>query len=99
MEIQEEDTLCVLHIEKVNEREHAGNWIVTVYGESCDKSRKKRQAEGLGEPTDTDTDTPLEPRAAAGASLTVKNSGDLGCKPQARYRVKDIMIMINLFQL
>ena len=45
MSLKDEDTLCVLEVDPVDERDHGGYWTVVVYGESCAKDRKKRGAE------------------------------------------------------
>ena len=43
--LKDEDTLCVLEVDRVDRRDHGGFWTVVVYGESCAKDRKKREAE------------------------------------------------------
>ena len=42
--LKDEDTLCVLEVDRVDRRDHGGFWTVVVYGESCAKDRKKREA-------------------------------------------------------
>ena len=46
--LKDEDTLCVLEVDPADRRDHGGFWTVVVYGESCAKDRKKREAEGDG---------------------------------------------------
>ena len=46
--LKDEDTLCVLEVDRVDRRDHGGFWTVVVYGESCAKDRKKREAQGEG---------------------------------------------------
>ena len=47
--LKDEDTLCVLEVDPADRRDHGGFWTVVVYGESCAKDRRKREAE---EPAD-----------------------------------------------
>ena len=42
--LKDEDTLCVLKVDRADKRDHGGFWTVVVYGESCAKDRKKREA-------------------------------------------------------
>ena len=42
--LKDEDTLCVLEVDRADKRDHSGFWTVVVYGESCAKDRKKREA-------------------------------------------------------
>ena len=74
--LKDEDTLCVLEVDRVDRRDHGGFWTVVVYGESCAKDRKKREAaadegEAAADVAEARTVTVSHQSLKPGSSVTV----------------------------
>ena len=80
--LKDEDTLCVLEVDRVDRRDHGGFWTVVVYGESCAKDRKRREAQEATEEAAASADV-AEARTVTvshqslkpGSSVTISHRG------------------------
>ena len=76
--LKDEDTLCVLEVDRVDRRDHGGFWTVVVYGESCAKDRKRRDAQeddAAADVAEARTVTVSHQSLKPGTSVTISHRG------------------------
>ena len=70
----------MLEVDRVDRRDHGGFWTVVVYGESCAKDRKRREAQEGAEAASADvaearTVTVSHQSLKPGSSVTISRRG------------------------